>query len=202
MNFASAVGRAEAEMRHAVEVAARQDFGDAVDMAADHMAAELVADPQRALQIDLRPLAKPPSVVTASVSAPTSKVIAGAAIARARPRPTVRQTPAWATDAPTRPTRIVAAGDDQPSFARLGVISMTSPTSVTIPVNIGRRPRRFRESIEILDDHGLALGRAPGFSLALSSCYGAEQGEQSPCSVFTFHTSIFVQVFEAPQITR
>jgi len=50
--FCAVFWRAEAEMRHAVEVAPRQNVGRAVDMAADHMAAEFVADAQRPLEID------------------------------------------------------------------------------------------------------------------------------------------------------
>src|ERR1700722_1045715 len=45
-------------MRHAVEIAPRQDLGDSIDMAADHMAAELVADLQRPLEVDAPP--RPP----------------------------------------------------------------------------------------------------------------------------------------------
>src|ERR1700677_1971324 len=46
-------------MRHAVKIAARQDLGDPIDMVAHHMAAELVADLQRPLEVDAPPC--PPS---------------------------------------------------------------------------------------------------------------------------------------------
>ena len=46
-------------MRHAVEIATRQDLGDPIDMAAHHMAAELVADLERPLEVDAPPF--PPS---------------------------------------------------------------------------------------------------------------------------------------------
>ncbi len=45
------VRRLDVEMRHAVEVAARDDRRDAVDVAGDDMAAEFVADFQRAFEI-------------------------------------------------------------------------------------------------------------------------------------------------------
>ena len=57
MNLASAAGRAEAVMRHAVEVAPRHGRGEAVDVAADHVAAEFVADPKRPFEVELRSLA-------------------------------------------------------------------------------------------------------------------------------------------------
>jgi hypothetical protein len=43
-------------MRHAVEIAPRQDLGDAVNMAAHHVPAEFVADLQRRLEVDASPL--------------------------------------------------------------------------------------------------------------------------------------------------
>ena len=57
MNFASAPGARKRKC--AMPSKSRRDtiVGEAVDMAADHVAAKLVADPQGALEIDLRPLA-------------------------------------------------------------------------------------------------------------------------------------------------
>src|SRR5580692_5605732 len=45
-------------MRHTVEIAPRQDPGHSIDMAAHHMAAELIADLQRPLEVDMSP--RPP----------------------------------------------------------------------------------------------------------------------------------------------
>ncbi len=46
MNFASAGGDLDVEMRHAVEIAALDDLRHAVDMARHHVPAQFVADPQ------------------------------------------------------------------------------------------------------------------------------------------------------------
>lgn len=46
--FRQSMGGDDVEMRHAVEILARGQFRHAVDMAADEMAAKLVADLQRA----------------------------------------------------------------------------------------------------------------------------------------------------------
>ncbi len=78
-------GRRAKRQRRAVEkIVAADEFGNAVDMAADHMAAELVAKPQGPFEIE--PGAAPPrasAVVTRSVSAAAStakaRAIAGAA---------------------------------------------------------------------------------------------------------------------------
>ena len=51
-------------------------------------------------RLTLSPTFQPPSVVTASVSAPTSVAIA-VRLPRRAASTTVRHTPAWATDAPT-----------------------------------------------------------------------------------------------------
>src|SRR6185437_1228825 len=45
-------------MRHAVKIPPREDFRHPVDMAAHHVAAELVADLERALKVDVVP--RPP----------------------------------------------------------------------------------------------------------------------------------------------
>ena len=87
-------------MRHAVEVAPIENLRHAVDVAADHVAAELVADLSERSRLALSPTFQPPSVVTASVSAPTSVAIA-VRLPRRAASTTVRHTPAWATDAPT-----------------------------------------------------------------------------------------------------
>ena len=50
--------RAQRQARHFGQIVARQKFGDAVDMTGHEVPAELVAEPQRALEIELR--AAPP----------------------------------------------------------------------------------------------------------------------------------------------
>ena len=45
-------GRAQPQLGHVDEIVARYQFGDAIDMAAHHMAAELVAEAERAFEIE------------------------------------------------------------------------------------------------------------------------------------------------------
>ena len=59
MKRASVARRAKRKARHIGHVLARNDGGKAVDMTGDHMAAQLVAQFQRALEIDLA--ARPPA---------------------------------------------------------------------------------------------------------------------------------------------
>ena len=54
--FRQILRRADKEMRHAVEIAPGEDFRDPVDVAAHHMAAKLVADLKRPLEVDMAPL--------------------------------------------------------------------------------------------------------------------------------------------------
>ena len=52
MKRASSAGRAQPQLGHVDEIVARYQFGDAIDMAAHHMAAELVAEAERAFEIE------------------------------------------------------------------------------------------------------------------------------------------------------
>ena len=165
MNFAQRPGRAEAEMRHAVEIAPRHDRGEAVDVAADHVAAKLVADPARSARIDLRsPLPQPPSVVTARVSAPTSKASREPLSERLDRDDGQAHAGVGDRGADRDRRRIVGALDASRRARHAASRSITSPTSLTIPVNIGEAPSAaFRESLEILDDHARARGRRARF---------------------------------------
>ena len=60
MKRASSPRRAQHEARHVGHVLARDHAGDAVDMAGDQMAAELVAEFERPLEIDARAVAPAP----------------------------------------------------------------------------------------------------------------------------------------------
>ena len=100
MKRASSCGARKRKARHVGHVLARNDGGEPVDMAGDQMAAEFVAQFERALQIDARTVPPAADVVTASVSA------AASAANQMRPSSspvstTVRQTPEQATEAPS-----------------------------------------------------------------------------------------------------
>ena len=87
-------------MGHAVEVAPGKNLRHAVDMAADHVAAELVADLERALEIDAAAL--PPSAERRDGERLGPDIEGNArAPARLSTPTTVRQTPALAIEAPT-----------------------------------------------------------------------------------------------------
>jgi hypothetical protein len=59
-------------------------------------------------------------------------------------------------------------------------------------------PPRFRPRI-----FAPAQDRTPRFlRFRATTCYGAEQGEYSPCSVFIWHMSNCPQAYEAPWITQ
>ena len=102
------------EPRHVGQIVARDDGGNAVGMAGDDMAAELVADFERPFEIE--PGADMPvrAVVMASVSAAAST--SNQVLPPAAPKPTtVRHTPLQAIDAPSAMLAcVVAAGDAQP----------------------------------------------------------------------------------------
>ncbi len=68
----SAAGTRNDQPRHLGQVFAGDEFGNAVDMAADHMAAEFVAKAQRAFEVELGAGCQVPAVVIRSVSAAAS----------------------------------------------------------------------------------------------------------------------------------
>ena len=116
--------------------------GDAVDMAGDDMAAELIAELQRALQVD------------AACRAPTRRASCAPA-SRSKPRRRRSRGPSGDAALHHRQAR-AGAGDRRADRDRLGIVARsrcgsarppraastasTSPTSVTIPVNISARP--------------------------------------------------------------
>ena len=91
--------RAQREPRHVGQVLARDQLGDAVDVAGDDMAAELVADLQRAFEIEPACPASSPRPWSAAASRRRHRPRTGA-VASAPVSTTVRQTPDAEIDAP------------------------------------------------------------------------------------------------------
>ena len=112
-------------------------FADAVDMAGDQVAAQLVAELERPFEVD--PLARPASrrdVVLSSVSPEASTANQSAPFST-----TVRQQPEQAIEAPIAigvMSCLVRTTKRRSPACPPGVTAVISPTSVTIPVNMRR----------------------------------------------------------------
>ena len=126
----------------------RQRLADAIDMAGDEVAAQFVADAQRAFQVDPGARrASVPSVVCASVSAEASTanqsgadLDRGQAAAGAGDRGAERRSPRC----PARARRSPAACRRR---RRAASMSRTVPSAVTMPVNIQALPGEFGQHV-------------------------------------------------------
>lgn len=78
----------------------RKDFRPAIDMAGNDVAAKLIADLERPLQIDVGALCQPAIVVRRSASSRASTSYQRSLLPSSGSLVTVRQTPPWEIDAP------------------------------------------------------------------------------------------------------
>ena len=106
---------------------------------ADDMAAELVADLERAFEVEPRARLASGRRWSRAASRPRHRPQTRCGHPPRRSPTTVRQTPEQAIEAPIAiEARVIGAGDPEPAqpFARRLAPPITSPTSVVMPVNI------------------------------------------------------------------